>query len=397
MAEHRRIANLKGPMGELTPEDHEALSDAKSTTVQASQDASQSANQAGQDAAAVRTAREELEEMFRGGTDAISDAAVEQYMSTEGMAAREFLLSNFASLEEGKLAEDQVPGLPASQITSEELAPERMPLATTSTRGALRPEDQERLNQAIIASDLSEGIKSAALAGHGEMTGEDGKTYNLIGGVIRPPTNGGDWVLHTNSTHPTVGVHGIETEERGITLNYSGNGHTGVVSFLAVPDETLAKHGVTTGCSVTNTSARIELGGRVGYGGQIRWRSGVGVYVNNNDSHSDADEVTCEWDSDGISISHPRLPIAHSAVSPKVSGRTGHLYQIHERITVGANGFGISRRDLSSGDLNTSQSDVWAMFENYTHGRLNPRLFEGEHWRWANIWYLGVFQTSPAE
>lgn len=323
--------------------------------------------------------RQYIRDLFLGGSPTISDAAVGAMVESPDSLTDKALKKIYVQRDSNGL-----------------VLPSQLPLVTANTRGAMRHTDKQRLDQAIIASDLSQGIKSAALRGHGEMTGEDGRTYAMIGGCIRPSVSGGDWVLHINSTHPTIGISGITTTSEGIVLHYPGQGHTGVVSMMAVADETLGKHGVTLGCSVTTTQSTIQLGGRVGYAGQIRWVEGTGLTVVNNSSHSAPDTVSVRWDTDTAIISHPRIPVADNVVSPKLAGRTEHLHQVSTRVPFGASSFGIQRRDLSNGSLSTSQSDYWAMFESYSHGRLNPRLFEGNHWTWGNIWYFGVFQTSPS-
>lgn len=72
--------------------------------------------------------------------------------------------------------------------------------------------------------------------------------YVVVAGAIRPDADC-EWHLIDDEAHDPVGIDSVTTAADGaVTIRYAAAGSS-VVTFLAVPDETLARQGVKAGAS----------------------------------------------------------------------------------------------------------------------------------------------------
>jgi len=88
------------------------------------------------------------------------------------------------------------------------------------------------------------------------LTKGNGARTRVIAGVIRNLDDGNGFQLITTGGHTPINIESIETMSDRVRVNYSFVGIT-VGTFVAVPDEALAKKGFLMGSSVANTYADI--------------------------------------------------------------------------------------------------------------------------------------------
>ncbi|SEE26990.1 hypothetical protein SAMN04489740_1008 [Arthrobacter alpinus] len=109
---------------------------------------------------------------------------------------------------------------------------------------------------------------SAAIGLTGAPQAKDGHEYVWLAGVIRNLGDGSGWqLLLEGSNHRPIGITSIDTVDDStgpygyIRVNYPGVvGPSGMtVTFMAVPDETLARNGFSCGTSVTQTYTDIRI------------------------------------------------------------------------------------------------------------------------------------------
>jgi hypothetical protein len=125
------------------------------------------------------------------------------------------------------------------------------PIRREELNGNFRKLDIEIKNHADKFTAVESGLAET-------LTNGNGMKSRVILGVIRNLGDGNGFQLITTGGHTPFNISSIETMSDRIRVNYSFTGaSTG--SFLAVPDEVLAKKGFFMGSSVASSYADIML------------------------------------------------------------------------------------------------------------------------------------------
>lgn len=108
--------------------------------------------------------------------------------------------------------------------------------------------------QSLFSRQMDQGFGTA-------LSARDGNKYAFIAGVIRNDGAGSNYwqVLPESTTHRPVNIDTVVTDSGKIRINYPSLGANMTISFLALPDETLAQAGFMMGCSVTPSRADIKM------------------------------------------------------------------------------------------------------------------------------------------
>jgi hypothetical protein len=115
-----------------------------------------------------------------------------------------------------------------------------------------------------IISDYLDSITAAAV--WNRVTGLPIATHvasgacnpsGVIAGAIR--NDGKGWRVIHDADHAPINITSVETTKRTIRVNFAIEGTT-IRSFIATPDETLARSGFTIGASVGLRSADLMIG-----------------------------------------------------------------------------------------------------------------------------------------
>lgn len=113
-------------------------------------------------------------------------------------------------------------------------------------------------------SDYSDSVTAAAvwkrLSGLPITTHEASGSCNpsgVIAGAIR--NDGEGWRVIHDEDHAPINIASVETTQQAIRVHFAIKGKT-IRSFIATPDETLARAGFTIGASVGLRSAELMIG-----------------------------------------------------------------------------------------------------------------------------------------
>ena len=88
------------------------------------------------------------------------------------------------------------------------------------------------------------------------LTPNDGKTYQIVAGVLR--NNGSGWDFLDNVGHEPINISTVTNTTTQIHVNYAFTAKK-VISFVATPDETYAIQGLFCGASVGYETAWIQV------------------------------------------------------------------------------------------------------------------------------------------
>lgn len=111
----------------------------------------------------------------------------------------------------------------------------------------------DQRDRPAVAYLLSMGEAPEALRAASEECVEGG----VIQGALR--NSGSGWHAIIDGGHQPVNIASVETGISSITVHFAQDGRS-VQTFIAAPDERLARAGYTVGASVRLNDARIQLG-----------------------------------------------------------------------------------------------------------------------------------------
>lgn len=121
---------------------------------------------------------------------------------------------------------------------------------------------QELTNESCNKDNCLEVVATVNPAGtiKWEVPNSELEDRFVVAGVIRYYSSLGRWELIENEegNHPPINISSIQSDTNQITINYTKTGQ-GVTSFVATPDEAMARYGITLGSSVSSNKAEIEM------------------------------------------------------------------------------------------------------------------------------------------
>lgn len=244
---------------------------------------------------------------------------------------------------------------------------------------------------ALSATNLN-SLEADVANGYADLKAGDGFKYKFIAGVIRNDGAGTGYfqLLNTDSTHRPVNIDSVTTDTGKIRINYPSINGNMTISFLALPDETLAQAGFMMGCSVTPAYADIKM---------TRLVPPVADYLYYNGT----DWVSANNQFSGIWFSGGKLHVEHKAIASdmtyavSITPRNG-LYQYNvspDASPTGQTYAEIEVRDLSGSIVSTPNTNMKLYL---THGAaknvdINPQTVDTTAYPLGNIWLLGVIGT----
>lgn len=91
----------------------------------------------------------------------------------------------------------------------------------------------------------------------------------VVAGAIRPSAEG-SWYVIDDDGHQPLNVAGVDVRGDVVTVHFSVSGSQ-VITFVATPDETLARQGYRVGASVSRDEARITIAPAPDYAAMGEW------------------------------------------------------------------------------------------------------------------------------
>lgn len=232
--------------------------------------------------------------------------------------------------------------------------------------------------QALINATAAGNVKSV----------DSTKKLEVIGGCLRNETNA--WQPLENSAHGTLGVASVTTSTTGITLNFSKT-FSKIISFVAVPDETLATAGVHIGSSVGTGLAEIRLGGGVGVDGYVSY-NGTSWVVDGPAG------VTAAWDNANgcVVVSYPTLPVASTVTGTELTltPRSGTRCSLSNDVSYGGGSFGVDFYAADGTKFTSPGTTMRFRFGHHATGLLNAQQVNTTYLPNSNIWWLAIMETA---
>lgn len=251
----------------------------------------------------------------------------------------------------------------------------------------------------LIVDQTAAGIRLRALRNGAPASldldaivgGAAGRSYKVVGGVIR--NNGGPsyWQPINDAGHRPTLIDSVSTSTSSITVNHA-IGASKIAALVAVPDETLTAAGFALGTSVATDATTIFLSrhGRVlsdyvSYNGSV-WSSSSGVF-------------TPTWDAtaQALVLTHPAVPTS-SAFAASILPRGGSYLASAKGGSNAASETHIAVEFWDfAGVKATAPSANMRLF--VTRGghfepEVNPQAVDTTAFPNSNIWVLGVFETA---
>lgn len=218
----------------------------------------------------------------------------------------------------------------------------------------------------------------------GLVATQGNKRIKLVAGVIRNLNDGNGWQLITNATHSSVNVDSVSNDTSNITVNFGGITAAKVVSFVAAPDETLARAGFFMGSSVGVGSANIQLKQRkfvsdyVSYSGSA-WSSTNGVFTG------------FAWAAGTLTLTHESVETSTAGIDCSVTPRDGVLMPVAGSATATATQ--VKWLDWA-GALQTTESTNMKAYvsRGFASAAANPNNVHEGTFPSSNIWFMGEFE-----
>ena len=230
--------------------------------------------------------------------------------------------------------------------------------------------------------DPNTGLPVGGAPSDGVLFTKSGQKIKLVAGVMRNLNDGNGWQLITNSTHTNCNVESITQTSSAINVNFPSLGGAKVISFVAVPDETLAKAGFTMGSSVTTSQASIEL----------KRRKAVADYISYNGSAwtSATSVFTFAFSAGTLTLTHPTVETSDGLVV-SVTGRDG-VYDAQAG-TAAATTTQVKFYDWA-GTLQTTENTNMKAYVNrgVASAASDPATVNESTFPGGNIWFMGVFE-----
>jgi len=216
------------------------------------------------------------------------------------------------------------------------------------------------------------------------LTGTPGSKYRVVAGVLRNAGAVDYWQPINDSGHVPVNIDSVSTSTTVISIDYTSLGAVKVISFVAVPDEAMAKAGFLMGTSVGLSSAQIELSSTkafadyVSYNGTT-WVSQTGVFG-----------LTFNPANGNLLATHAALPGANVFDFSAV-GRGVNVVNCNG---VSASDLIIQFRDWAGTVLTTANTDMKAFIRHGSQGVVNPRTVDTTLYPGSNIWFFGILEVA---
>jgi len=207
----------------------------------------------------------------------------------------------------------------------------------------------------------------------------------VVAGVIRYYSSENRWDLIENQegNHKPINIASIESDTSKITINYALSGSS-VTTFLAVPDESMAKFGIFMGCSGGASFSTLEL--YMGFATQISYNGASWIDTSG--------KLTLVWDTDHLEISGiptstpPGGEIsAFGPTFPQLTSRApGYILQLG---SVGANTAPVYFYDFSGVKVTTPDTAMKFFMNWNAPGKMDPNNFPDYP---GNIWLYGLIK-----
>ena len=193
--------------------------------------------------------------------------------------------------------------------------------------------------------------------------------------------------LQESSTHRPVNISSVTTDSNKIRVSYSNLNANMTISFIALPDETLAQAGFMMGCSVTPAYTDIKMS-------RIVPAVADYVYYNGSDWVSQNNQFSNIWFSAGkIHLEHKAIASDMTyAISIMPRGGDYEYSVSPDSSPTGATYAEIGVRDHSGAYVTSANSNMKFYL---THGvtkvvDIDPRVIDTTLYPLSNIWLFGV-------
>lgn len=215
---------------------------------------------------------------------------------------------------------------------------------------------------------------------------ESGRKFALVAGVIRNMDDGQGWRLITDApNHADCNIKTVSNDTTQITVDYSDLSIKNVISFIAAPDETLAKAGFFCGSSVGLTGAQIQLKQRklvadyISYNGSA-WASTNGVF-------------TFAFSAGTLTLTHENVETSSAGIECSVTSRDGVLVPVAG--SASATVTQVKFMDWA-GALQTTESANMKAYvsRGFASAAANPNNVNNTTFASGNLWLIGVFELN---
>ena len=271
-------------------------------------------------------------------------------------------------------------------------------LADESTKTQLNEIQQEvgDLDERVdtIIAGTVEGVSGAEIvdARDGETVllnklqkmnfGEVGKNYKIVAGAIR--NSGSGWEFINDLGHEPINCLSVETLADSIKINYNFTGKKSI-SFIAVPDEALARKGFFMGSSVHNTYAEIFLRKQDNVSGYLTKSGGASptFSITNNQGI-----VSATWGESGLIVEHEKV---YNYSGIHAISRTPGL----QCIVNSMDGLGTKTQfrfyDNTNTLVNPINDGTVILFNRVGGGNVPPADVD---YPYSNIWFYGIMEVE---
>lgn len=248
---------------------------------------------------------------------------------------------------------------------------------------------QADLLYAAIGSAGGGGVTSDA----GFIVGKDGKTYRIVSGVIRNDGAPNYWQPIIDSDHQgDLNVTGVTTVNSYIEINHEAINAKKVVSFIAAPDDTLARAGFFTGTSVGLTKTRIFLGqNTTDYTDYVYYNGTSWVSTTNSG-------VTLSYTNGVLNITHPAISNGKLYKLNAVTRSGKYVAQLANSSMATTTSMAIEFRDTTTNALATTPDTGMRVLVSHGGGQINDAIIHRDvdvtTYPGSNIWFYGIFEVS---
>lgn len=204
------------------------------------------------------------------------------------------------------------------------------------------------------------------------------KKYAIVAGVLRNTGEGWQQI----PDHGSINIESVTADANTIQVNYPSLNVKRVVTFLAVPDETLVAAGYQFGASVGASSANITVA-----------KSNVAGFISYNPATSTFDIAlnsgikSAVWQTNMLLITHDSFS-PNNAV-PYITGRDGPLNMAFGSLSYDTTQ--VKFYDPSGNQITTPDSSMRIYFGRPGWVRVDPTQLVSAT---GNIWVFGILEVS---
>ncbi len=220
-----------------------------------------------------------------------------------------------------------------------------------------------------------------------------GRKFGIVAGVVRNLDDGAGWTLidaaHTGANHSSLNVSGVSNTTATVSVAFAGLDVKNIISFLAVPDETLAAQGFSVGSSVTLTQADIIIR-RTSYpiADYIFWdTSGTPQFRSQNSVFTIG-----SFTAGSLTLTHPTVSTVPLTVT--LDERDGGYRCMWSTASSGTTI--LKFYDWAANTLVTTGDANFKVQLNRgpASGNANPNLINNTTFPSCNIWVYGIFELN---